>query len=472
MQQQLQQQFVPDERIHAYPQFWQTQSRTVSGIVQNKVGIIHEGFKFVENKTKSKSTKQFKCRNFYKGCKSTVTTRIDYSIIRVNGQIHTCQVPNVDHPQHIGTTQSSSATPNGACQVPNVDHTQHLGNTESDVHPIEPVYPQFWTTKSNTVGVIYKGFKYLEKNTKAKHTKHFRCRYYLKNCKAKVTTRLDYSIIRDNGEPHTHPEETDLVDENESQSLTFSTYISQRGHLCITVDDYNFRQDVAYETHTVWTCMADKCPVMCKTAPSGLVSVTNKHTHSPKRAKNVRRGLRNQILDLAVKRPRSTPNEVVEDAIEGFDEYFNQIHVDTEKRTVTAHRLKIARNGQKLPRNRAEVFSALQTARETSNTEMKGADMIKGVDHKNSIAMFYSDRNLDLLQDNSRQVFGDGTFAYCSKYFYQMYTIHIYKGGYYIPVIHFLLPDKTKNTYIKMLQMLKVACRQRGFQIDMDFFFN
>ena len=40
-------------------------------------------------------------------------------------------------------------------------------------------------------------------------------------------------------------------------------------------------------------------------------------------------------------------------------------------------------------------------AKETKN--LKGADMIKTLDSASGIAMFYSDRNLDLLKDNNKQ---------------------------------------------------------------------
>jgi len=40
-----------------------------------------------------------------------------------------------------------------------------------------------------------------------------------------------------------------------------------------------------------------------------------------------------------------------------------------------------------------------------------------------------------------------GTFTYFSaKYFYQIFTIHIFKNGHYISLVYFLLPDKCKDT--------------------------
>ena len=256
--------------------------------------------------------------------------------------------------------------------------------------------------------------------------------------------------------------------QHDGTSLTFTTYTSQRGKQCITVDDCNFRQGREYDTYTLWTCMVDKCPVTCKTMPSGMVSVTGRHIHLPKKPQNIRRNLRKEILKLADTRKDSKPSSVVEDAIRGYDEYFDQTHVESYRKAVTMHRLTEVRNNHTLPKNIDEVFSALEAAKETSN--LSGADMIKGIDQTNGIAMFYSDRNLDLLRDHSWQVFGDGTFTYCSAYFCQMYTLHLYIHGYYIPVVHFLLPDKFGDTYIRMFRMLKHACAKRGFHFDVEYF--
>ncbi|KAF0718717.1 MULE domain-containing protein [Aphis craccivora] len=40
----------------------------------------------------------------------------------------------------------------------------------------------------------------------------------------------------------------------------------------------------------------------------------------------------------------------------------------------------------------------------------------------------------------------DGTFKYCPQFFLQMFTIHGLKNGH-IPLIFYLLPDKSIETY-------------------------
>ena len=143
----------------------------------------------------------------------------------------------------------------------------------------------------------------------------------------------------------------DPSDHHDGTSLTFTTYTSQCGKQCITVDDCNFRQGQEYDTYTLWSCMVDKCPVTCKTMPSGMmVSVTGRHIHLPKKSQNIRRDLRKEILKLADTRKDSKPSGVVEDAIRGYDEYFDHIHVESYRKAVTMHRLTEAINNHTLPK--------------------------------------------------------------------------------------------------------------------------
>ena len=97
--------------------------------------------------------------------------------------------------------------------------------------------------------------------------------------------------------------------------------------------------------------------------------------------------------------------------------------------------------------------------------------MIKDLNRLHGIVMFYSDRNLKLLDGHlPKQVFADGTFTYTSYLWTQMLTFHIYKGGWYIPICHFLLPNKEADIYMIMLDMMRNACRLLSFEMDVDVF--
>lgn len=54
----------------------------------------------------------------------------------------------------------------------------------------------------------------------------------------------------------------------------------------------------------------------------------------------------------------------------------------------------------------------------------------------------------------SKWLYMDGTFSYCPKYFTQMFTIHGFINGYYIPLVICLLSDKSTISYTNCLKSI------------------
>ena len=69
--------------------------------------------------------------------------------------------------------------------------------------------------------------------------------------------------------------------------------------------------------------------------------------------------------------------------------------------------------------------------------------------------------NLEVLCQTTNEIFVDGTFKFCPKYFEQLYTIHGFKLGHYVPLVFALLPSKTEAVYTTLLQMVSVLCQER-----------
>lgn len=67
----------------------------------------------------------------------------------------------------------------------------------------------------------------------------------------------------------------------------------------------------------------------------------------------------------------------------------------------------------------------------------------KFFDSVNNIILITCKSNLNFLCNYNTHIFGDGTFTYRPSYFYQMYGIHGYKNGFYIPLIIAFLPSKS-----------------------------
>jgi hypothetical protein len=81
-------------------------------------------------------------------------------------------------------------------------------------------------------------------------------------------------------------------------------------------------------------------------------------------------------------------------------------------------------------------------------------------DKEKHIIIFSCHTNLKFLSTCSR-ICVDGTFSYCTKFFKQLFTIHGYKNGHYVPLVFALLTDKTVQTYEHCLQLVTSLCSSR-----------
>ena len=70
------------------------------------------------------------------------------------------------------------------------------------------------------------------------------------------------------------------------------------------------------------------------------------------------------------------------------------------------------------------------------------------------ILILTTNSNLDLLRQ-SRRWCGDGTFKAAPKLWTQLYTIHGQKNGFTLPCVFALLPDKRKETYLRLFRQIK-----------------
>ncbi|CAK9292258.1 unnamed protein product [Gordionus sp. m RMFG-2023] len=72
------------------------------------------------------------------------------------------------------------------------------------------------------------------------------------------------------------------------------------------------------------------------------------------------------------------------------------------------------------------------------------------------------------LTEGSNMIYMDGTFHIAPTLFYQLYTLHV-MYGVMIPIIYALLPDKTKETYIRLFQIITNFCAERQITFNPRF---
>ena len=112
-----------------------------------------------------------------------------------------------------------------------------------------------------------------------------------------------------------------------------------------------------------------------------------------------------------------------------------------------------------LPKCIIDVHEALSTMTvKTSRSE----DMCLVNDVDSHIIILSCTSNLRVLCTQVKEIFIDGTFKCCPKFFEQLYTIHGYSNGHYIPLVFALLVSKSEDTNRKFLQHVIDICSARN----------
>uniref|UniRef100_A0A2S2Q223 MULE transposase domain-containing protein n=1 Tax=Sipha flava TaxID=143950 RepID=A0A2S2Q223_9HEMI len=116
----------------------------------------------------------------------------------------------------------------------------------------------------------------------------------------------------------------------------------------------------------------------------------------------------------------------------------------------------------KLPKSIQDTHNCLTTMNITTN---RGEQFLFCNNLVDNIISFSTETNLKALCDVTK-VYMDGTFKSCTKYFLQLFTIHGFRNGLYVPLVFLVLPNKTLETYTKAFQYIVSYCTslQLNFQ--------
>ena len=93
-----------------------------------------------------------------------------------------------------------------------------------------------------------------------------------------------------------------------------------------------------------------------------------------------------------------------------------------------------------------------------------------GVRDRERILICGDRANVQALRVHNSLWLCDGTFKICPMQFYQLYTIRIQIGGFFPPCLYALLPNKTEQTYSKLLKAISfVYVNAQPSRILLDF---
>ncbi|XP_066914227.1 uncharacterized protein [Clytia hemisphaerica] len=181
-----------------------------------------------------------------------------------------------------------------------------------------------------------------------------------------------------------------------------------------------------------------------------IVERLNEHTHQPSATKVEVTKIKVSLKEQAATSHDSTQNIVGNEiAAASASAIVNLPPVNHLKRTMRNQR------GNDLPPNpinRAGIPNLPQEFQRTMNDE-RFLLFHSGVGDDRRIILFCTDRALELLQ-RSRHWYADGTFRVCPEIFFQVYTIDVRVNERTIPCVFSLLPNKTEDTYGRMIDVL------------------
>lgn len=240
--------------------------------------------------------------------------------------------------------------------------------------------------------------------------------------------------------------------------------LSEKGKQLLVINNFKFCVAEKLKSGQCrWRCVnkKSKCSAKVYTSDNDFTIIT-KHDlqHNHVEAENIQRqALNNSVKRKAVDNLVERPSKIICEELRRSTFASEIVSEDLErirKNMWYARRCVLP----PLPKTQADVFDKLSAAMPKTN---KDEDFLLINNKHERIIVFSCISNLKFLC-SLETVYMDGTFQFCTKFFQQFFTIHGYKNGHYVPLVFCLLPNKSKDVYLKLLQLLEKKC------IDVDIF--
>ncbi|XP_068238357.1 uncharacterized protein [Palaemon carinicauda] len=246
--------------------------------------------------------------------------------------------------------------------------------------------------------------------------------------------------------------------------MEFTITETNKGKKCIIYEGYKFRVDTTLSDGSFsWRCTNGKCKARVKTdcEIGSIVPVQLQHNHE-----NDERKLERQQLRTAVKRKESDdmtarPAKIIRTELCKVTE--NNLQSGDLKCLAQSIYRERRKQYPVLPKNRKEVHQALESMNTTTS---KGEEFVLENNPDTGIVILSCTTNLEFLVTSAEEIFIDGTFKSCPKYFYQLYSIHGLCNGHYIPLVYVLLAGKSEEIYRTMWKCLHDICVSKNLQLQ------
>lgn len=246
-------------------------------------------------------------------------------------------------------------------------------------------------------------------------------------------------------------------------TMEFTLSETNRGKKSLLYEQNTYRVDrITQDDCISWRCTMKTCKGRLRTNSSmtEITSLIQDHNHDVDSKKIVRQQLRVAVKREAPDEFTSRPSKVIRRELHRFnDELLDTRDIKNVAQSLYRERRKTY---PALPKDRAEVHEVLKNI---DTQTKKGENFILENNQDTGIIILTCETNLKFLADSTEEIFVDGTFKSCPKYFFQLYSIHGMKNGHFIPLVFALLPGKTEEIYRLMWTSLINICSSKNLVI-------
>ncbi|KAE9525669.1 hypothetical protein AGLY_014196 [Aphis glycines] len=226
--------------------------------------------------------------------------------------------------------------------------------------------------------------------------------------------------------------------------------VKEKKNLILYNNHKYYKKDyVKYLDAFKWQCINKKCTAKINVNQATNQILKNESIHNVNHGEETNKSIIKNSFSNGLKRKSEDelerPSKIINRGILNNPEV-TKTFTSTDINNIYQCLYRFRRSSYpKLPTNLMEVINVMS---ERQVKTVQDEDFILLVDSGNKIICFSTNLNLKLLCSVDK-IFVNGTLTYCAKYFLQLFTIHIFKNGHYVPLVYFLLPDKYKDTYAR-----------------------
>ncbi|XP_018905098.2 uncharacterized protein [Bemisia tabaci] len=228
---------------------------------------------------------------------------------------------------------------------------------------------------------------------------------------------------------------------------------SSKGKQQVVYKGYLYSTEKKLSQSEIWKCVENwskRCRGRLHTRKMEFLQTVGTHNHPPDPAKIRAKKFMSQLKEDSKVTGEST-HSVISTALADFPtSCSNELpKMSSIKRNVQRTRVK-ATGAPPNPKSREDLIIP-EEYRVT--VDEKPFLLFDSGSEKKRILIFSTEENLNHLC-SADHWFCDGTFSSAPHLFEQLYTIHVERKSYVLPVVFVLLPDKTEETYTRMFEAL------------------